>query len=312
MATSLALMSRLASMLIMVIIGILIVRLNLVREADSRPLSTIVVYVLQPALIIHAMQLELTPERLREFTFGVVFCILTYIVWILLSKILRRFCHITPVESATLIYSNAGNLTLPVVALVFGEEAVFFASALQIPFNLFIWTHGNMTISGEKTFRLRKVLLNSNIIALIVGLLLTAFHVTLPEVVDTTIVSLNNAVAALSMLVIGMVIAKSSMREIFLKPRAYLIVLGRLILFPLAAMLILYATGIMRLHPEFIPVASALFVGLSAPPASTVSQLAVLYDNEPVNASIYNTLGMFLCLVTMPLVLFVYQVMFAS
>ncbi|MBQ7505826.1 MAG: AEC family transporter [Lachnospiraceae bacterium] len=310
MATSLTLMGKLASMLLMVILGIVIVRLKLVKETDSKPLSAIVVYVLQPALIIHSMQLTLTPERIRAFVFGLIFCVAVYVVWILLSIVLKKPFRLHAVDQATMIYSNAGNLTFPVVAMVLGEEAVFFVAALQIPFNLFIWSHGNQIISGEKKFHIRKVLLNSNIIALAVGLLLTAFHVELPDVLDTTITALQNAVAPVSMLVIGMVIANCSLKEIFGVKKAYLVLFGRLILFPAVAMLLLFATGIMKRFPEFIPVAMALFVGLSAPPASTVSQLAVLHDNHPVEAGTYNTLGMFLCLVTMPLMLFLYQLLF--
>jgi predicted permease len=78
----------------------------------------------------------------------------------------------------------------------------------------------------------------------------------------------------------------------------------------MVAMILLYATGIMKRIPEFIPVALALFIGLSAPPASTVSQLAVLHNEHPVEAGTYNTIGMFLCLLTMPLILFLYQLMF--
>ena len=310
MQTSLALMGNLATMLIMVILGIIIVRVKLVKEEDSKPLSAIVVYVLQPALIVHSMRLTLTPERIRAFVFGLLFCMAVYVVWILLTVILKKPFRLNPVDQATLVYSNAGNLTLPVVAMVLGDEAVFFVSALQIPFNLFIWTHGNQIISHGKKFQLKKLLLNSNIIALAIGLLLTAFQVELPEIIDTTLLTLRNAVAPVSMLVIGMVIANCSFKQIFGMKKAYLILLGRLIIFPMIAMGLLYLTGILQRFPEFVPVAMALFVGLSAPPASTVSQLAVLHQEHPVEASTYNTLGMFFCLLTMPLILFLFQLLF--
>ncbi|MBO6215172.1 MAG: AEC family transporter [Lachnospiraceae bacterium] len=310
MSTSVALMSKLASMLLMVILGIIIVRVGLVKETDAKPLSAIVVYVLQPALIIHAMELELTPERIKRFAFGVVFCICVYILWIFITEVLKKPCKLLPADIGTLIYSNAGNLTLPVVAMVLGEEMVFYVSALQIPFNIFIWTHGNMTMSGEKSFNIKKILLNSNIIALVIGLLLTAFNIRLPEIIDTTISTLNNAVAAISMLVIGMVMGKGSKMPVSTIKRAHILNAGRLIIFPMIAMVALYATGVIRRHPEYAPVAMALFVGLSAPPASTISQLAVLYDEQPYEASAYNTIGMFLCIITMPLILLVYQMMF--
>ena len=310
MATSLALMSKLASMLIMVIIGIIIVRIGLVRSEDARPLSAIVVYVLQPALIINAMQLDLSAERIRGFLFGVIFCTLTYCLWISVCHLLKKPLRLSPVDIDTIIYSNAGNLTLPVVAMVMGSEMLFYVSALQIPFNLFVWSHGQMIISGDKHFSLKKILLNTNIIALFIGLILTAFHIELPDIIATTVSSLNAAVASIAMIVIGMVIGHHPLKELFMIKKAYPILAGRLIIFPLITMLILYATGIMQAHPEFVPVALALFVGLSAPPASNISQLAVLYDEEPFTASAYNTIGCFLCILTIPLVLLIYQMLF--
>lgn len=312
MATSLTLMSKLASMLLMVILGIIIVRIGLVKEEDTKPLSAIVVYVLQPAMIIHAMQFELTSERLHGFIFGVLFCTAVYVVWIAVSIGLKRLFALKPVDIGTLIYSNAGNLSLPVVAMALGEDMVFFVSALQIPFNLFIWTHGNMIMSGQSKPNLKKIALNSNLLALWTGLLLTFFHIELPEIIDTTISSLSATVGPLSMLVVGMVMANSDFMDIIKNKRGYLLLLGRLIVFPMIAMLLLYATGFMRAYPEYVPVALALFVGLSAPPATMISQLAVLYDEEPREASIFNTMGMFLCLITMPFILFVYQFMFGA
>lgn len=303
-------MAKLASMLLMVILGIIIVKVKLVKETDSRPLSAIVVYVLQPALIIESMQVDLSSGRLRAFVFGIIFCSAVYVVWILLTVILKKPLRLNPVDQATMIYSNAGNLTFPVVSMVLGADAVFYVTALQVPFNLFIWTHGNQIIGKQKGFHLKKILLNTNILALVAGLLLTAFKVELPDIINTTIHSLHDAVAAVSMLVIGMVIANCSFKQIFGMKKAYLVLAGRLLIFPMVAMILLYATGIMKRFPEFIPVALALFIGLSAPPASTVSQLAVLHNEHPVEAGTYNTIGMFLCLLTMPLILFLYQLMF--
>ncbi len=310
MATSLLLMSKLTAMLIMVILGIIIVRMGVVKEEDTRPLSAIVVYVLQPAMIIHAMQLELTPERLRGFIFSIIFSTAVYVIWIVLTIILKKPLKLMPVDQATMIYSNVGNMSLPVVAMVLGDEMVFYVGALQIPFNLFLWTHGTMILSGQTKPNIKKLLVNSNLIALWVGLLITAFGIEMPDVIDTTLTTLNNAVAPISMLVVGMVIANSSFRQMFVNVKAYLLLAGRLIIFPLIIMVLLFFTGIMKRFPEFIPIAMAIFIAFSAPPASMVSQLAVLYDEQPREAGIYNTMGMFLCLVTMPLMMFVYQFIF--
>lgn len=310
-------MSRLISMLISVIIGYIIVRIGLLRSKDSKPLSTLVAFVLQPALIIHAMQIELTPDRTIGFIFAVVSTSAIYLFWILLTRLLKRPLKLHPVDETTLCYSNVGNLMLPVISMVLGDEMVFYATALQIPFNLFIWTHGSATMSGRKTgtegkgiISLSSVLLNSNIIALAIGLLLLVLHLQLPEILYNTAETLTGAVAPVSMLVIGMVIAEKDLRQIFLDPRAIGITFGRLVLLPMLTMFIFAMTGILQRMPAFIPVMQVVFLCLSAPPAATVSQLAVINDEEPVRASTYNTLGMVFCVLTIPLMNLVFQTLF--
>ena len=321
MATSLTLMSKLISMLLCVIIGYVVVRIRLLKASDSKPLSTLVAFVLQPALIIHAMQIELTPERTAGFITAALFTSAIYILWIVMTKLLKKPLSLAPVDETTLCYSNVGNLMLPVISMVLGEEMVFYAAAIQIPFNLFIWTHGASTIGGGSpdgessqalpfTARLVKILRNPNLIALTVGLILMILGLSLPEILYTSAEYLTGAVAPVSMLVVGMVIAEKNLKQIFLWPRAWGILLGRLIFFPAATMLLLAAIGIPRIMPQYVQVLQVVFLCLSAPPASTVSQLAVIYDEEPFKASAYNTLGMFLCIVTIPLMNLLYQALF--
>ena len=307
--TSVVLMSKLLSMLIMVCLGIVIVRIGMVSSDDSRVLSSLVVYVLQPALIIHAFQLEMTAERLHGFLFTLAICMGVFIVWIILSFLTQKPLGLDSIDRTTLVYPNVGNLTLPVVEMVLGEEMLFYVAALQIPFNLFMWTHGISIISRENRLDFKKMI-NSNLIAMFIGLVIFFFDIPLPDVIDTTILTLNNAVASLSMIVIGMVIGNRSLKHIFLQKRAYLIVLGRLIGMPFIAMLALYVTGLVRHFPNYAPMLQAVFMGLCAPPASTISQLAVVYDDKPFEASVYNMLGTFLCVLTIPLMNLVFETLF--
>ncbi len=303
-------MEKLVSMLIMTGIGILSVRCGLLKTSDSRVLSALIVYILQPAIILNALNLTLTRSLLRAFLCGFLFSCLVYLLWILTAFLLKKPFRLSPVDMDSFIYSNVANLTMPVAAAVLGGEAVFFMTALQLPFHLFMWTHGYSLMSGQKGFSPGKFLKNPNIIAMGAGLLILFCRIPLPAVVSDTISLLSSAVAATSMILTGIVIADSNLRRIFLEKRAYLILFGRLIAFPLLAMGVLYLSGFLRRFPEFIPVFQAIFVGLCAPPAATVSQLAVLFDREPVQANIYNMLGMFLCIVTMPAMNFVFELIF--
>ena len=312
MNTGLILMSKLMAMMVMVIVGYAAVKLHVVESKDSVTLSRLTVYILQPCLICRSVQIDLTPERLTGFLCALILGISTYLIWIALLGLLKKPLRLDAVDRCSLIYSNVGNLALPLINMILGSEYVFYASALQIPFNLLIWTHGNSIISGERHLHFRKIVLNPNIIALITGLLLVLLRIRLPDVIDTAMEGLGNMVGPCSMLVIGIVITKSNLRRIFADKKAYAISLGRLLVMPASLLLLFTVTGIFTQHPELKPVFQVCFIAFCTPPGATVSQLAVLHNNKAYESSVYSVLSMALCIVTMPLMLIVFQTLFGA
>ena len=312
MSTGLVLMSKLMAMMVMVAVGYAAVKLHVVESRDSRTLSRLTVYILQPCLICRSVQIDLTPERLNGFLCALILGIVTYVFWIAALGLLKKPLRLDAVDRCNLIYSNVGNLALPLINMILGSEYVFYASALQIPFNLLIWTHGNSIISGERHLHFRKIIFNPNIIALVTGILLVLLHIRLPDVIDTAMEGLGSMVGPSSMLVIGIVIAGSDLRGIITNKRAYAIALGRLIVMPASLLLMILASGILMKHPELTPVFRVCFIALCTPPGATVSQLAVLYDKKAYESSVYSVLSMALCIVTMPLMLMAFQLLFGT
>ena len=306
----LALFSKLTSMMLFVIVGFILVRIHLLKVEDSQPLSTLMVYIMQPCLIINAFQIEITPERLHNYLIAIVFSSSAFILWILLTLILRKPLKLSPVVQATLAYPNVGNLILPVVSMVLGNEMVFYASAAQIPMNILFWTHGAIILQDSKKINWKKIFLNPNLIAVTIGLFLLVTRLKLPEVIATTITGFSNAVASVSMLMVGIVIAKSDLLDLVRFKKTYLVIFARQILCPLAVMLVLFLTGIPGRHPQIIPILTTSFIGLCAPPASSVSQVAILYDECPEEATRYNVMGMVFCVVTIPVMVACFQAVF--
>ena len=305
-----ALFSKLTSMMLFVVVGFVLVRLRLLKVEDSQPLSTLLVYVMQPCLIINAFQIEITPERLHNYLAAVIFSTSVYVLWIIVASVARKALHLSPVTEDTLIYSNVGNLVLPLVAMVLGDEMVFYASAAQIPFNIFFWTHGSIVIQDSRQINWKKIVLNPNLIAVFIGLFLLVTKIRIPDIPMTTITGFSNAVASVSMLMVGIVIAKSDLLDLIRYKKTYVVLFGRLIIFPLIAIAALYVSGLARRFSEYLPALMTVFIGLCAPPASSVSQLAILYDKTPEEATRLNVMGMFFCIVTIPLMVGIFQTIF--
>ena len=163
---------------------------------------------------------------------------------------------------------------------------------------------------GDSRIIWKDVLRNPNVIAFLIGIFLLLTGIPLPGPVGTAVDMMASAIGAVSMLVIGMSLAGGSLKEIMTFRRAYPILLIRLIIFPLLALGVLYVSGFLPRHPEFIPVLRISFLAIAAPPAANVPQLAALYDRDPVPAGIYNMLGNLFCILTIPLIDLAFSTLF--
>ena len=310
MNTSLLLMNKLFSMMLIAAVGFTTVRTGLLDAEDSKRVAKLSLYVLGPCLIISALQVELTPERLHGYIAALVFSLLVQTGFIGLGSLLRRLGFINVVEEMSVIYTNCGNLILPIISMTMGPEMVFYGSAYQLTFNLLFWTHCNTQMRGDSRIIWKDVLRNPNVIAFLIGIFLLLTGIPLPGPVGTAVDMMASAIGAVSMLVIGMSLAGGSLKEIMTFRRAYPILLIRLIIFPLLALGVLYVSGFLPRHPEFIPVLRISFLAIAAPPAANVPQLAALYDRDPVPAGIYNMLGNLFCILTIPLIDLAFSTLF--
>ena len=94
--------------------------------------------------------------------------VLIFVTWLLGDKAL----HLSPVERASMIYSNSGNLLMPLVAASMGQEWLFYTCAYMGALQVFVWTHGESLICGAPRINFKKALGNLNVLAMAVGFVL--------------------------------------------------------------------------------------------------------------------------------------------
>ena len=310
MELSLTIMTNIAAMLIWCGVGFLAVRIGLLKSSDSRPVSTLCVYVMIPCVLVSAFQIELTEERLFAFLAAFLFSMIVQAVWIVLVRLARKPFRLNSIDRMTLVYTNCGNLIIPLVSMTLGSEMVFYTSAYNVAFSIFLWTHGISVVRSETSFQIKKVLLNPSLIAIGTGMCLMVFRIKLPGILNTAMNGLGSMVGPASMLSIGMVIGGIDLKTVFTTGKAYLLSLGRLIILPGLTIFGLWATGVCKRWPELVPVLMIAFLSAAAPSSTAVSNLAVVYDNHARESGIYSVMTTLFCILTLPLMLLLYQLVF--
>ena len=307
MDLALLLGKHITSLLLMLLAGVALVRFKVLKPGQEVVLNKVLLYAVVPCSLVGGYQMECTPERLAALGIALGGAALFFLMALVISRLLRRPLRLEPVEEASLIYPNCGNLILPLAAALLGREGTFYASGYMVVMNFFIWTHGRRFISGEKG-DWRKVLLNVNLISVFIGLALFLLRVSLPEVLLNALSGMGSMMGPLAMVLLGMMLANTPLKGIFAQPRAWLLSLLRLVAIPLVPLLLLALTGILK-NDNVRGVLLVPRLQGAAPCAATVSQFAQLYNKRPDWAGSVNILSTILCVITLPLMAALYQIL---
>lgn len=310
MELSLLLAEQIFAMFLTMAVGYLIVKIGLLKEKDGRVLSNLVVYICSPCVIIDSFQIEMTDDKIQGLLLAVLAAIFVHIVMLAGTWLLDRIFHFNNIEKASIIYSNAGYLIIPLVGAVLGSEWVFYTTAFILVQTVLMWTHCNNLISQEPQKDYRKIFLNPNVIAMFAGLFLFLFQIRLPGVIGIGVSSFGQMISPTSMLVIGMAIGNVKLCWVFRQKRAYLICFFRLILYPLLGVAVFGILGKTGIHPDLEYILMIVLLATAAPAAAMVTQLAQIYDKDVKYASVINVMSVIFCIATMPMMVLLYEMFY--
>lgn len=307
MELSFLLINQITVQFLMLAIGFLLTKTGILQEKEAMPISKVILYVVLPCSIINSFQIEFAPELRDKLLLSLVAAIIGNISSILFAYIVRKPLKLNDIETASVGYSNCGNLILPLVAATLGPDWVMFACIFMFVQSLLVFTHGQSLIRGVKHFNPRQIFLNIDIIACVVGAILMFLHVKLPSVIFTTFNGFGSALAPLSMLIIGMAIGHTNFKNIFTNKRIYLVCFLRLIAFPLLMILIIKITGVAYIFDSAKETLLIPMLAMSSCVAALVTQFSQVYNKDVVYASSINVMSVLFLIVTMPCIVMIYQ-----
>ena len=136
-----------------VVVGYIAGKLGYMGETFDKRLSKVVIDITCPALILSsAMTGELPDRRYILPLLGI--SVLTYAlltgVALLLPRFLTKKKDDEGVIGFAMMFGNVGFMGYPIVASIFGHEAVFYAAVLNVVNTFTVFTIGTMLVVGKK------------------------------------------------------------------------------------------------------------------------------------------------------------------
>lgn len=206
------LIKKTTALFLIMCMGMLLVKKGILNAGDSRVISAISIHLILPCVILNAFQVEFSPEVKEGLFLSLAAAVIINVGLIVLVTIFSGILRLDAVEQVSVIYSNAGNLVIPIVSAILGSEWVIYSSVFLAVQMFLIWSHGKMVLCGEKKPDLKKVFANINMLAIALGILSLISGLHFPGPVKDAIDSVGGMVGPLAMLVTGMLIAGMDFR----------------------------------------------------------------------------------------------------
>ena len=289
-----------AIMLILISVGILCAKTKLISAASNKDLSKFVLQVVNPVVIFMSYQTDYRTELVRNLLLTFVISLGVMTAAILLSYVLvrRKEGRESEIERFSSVYSNCGFMGIPLVNAIYGDEGVFYLTAFITVFNLIVWTHGVIMISGEKDFRqVVKVFHSPTIIAIVLGIITFFLRIRLPGPAAEALGLIKEVNTPMAMIVSGVTIAGTNVKKMLKNYRVYYVCLLKLIVVPLIiAVPLALLTGVEE------RVRMTILVAAAAPPATMCTLLSLRYGKNSIYASEIFAAGTILSIGSLPLV----------
>ena len=269
-----------------------------VLSADARkPLSNLLINFVLPCNIITSFMMEFNEKILFDCLAILIVSVCIQIFVIFTSKYF--YPHTSDAQMPVLRYgtivSNAGFMGSPIAQGLYGDQGLLYASIYLIPMRAVMWSFGVTCFTGTKGKGvIKKILTHPCIIAVFLGMILMISQISLPKGIEQTIRYAGNANTALSMIVIGNILAEVRASEIW-DFKAWWFCIVRLVIIPLLVLISCKFAGI----EELVKQVSVVLAGM--PAAATTAILAAKYDSDAHFAAKLVFLSTLLSMLSVPL-----------
>ncbi len=195
--------NNIAAVFLIMGVGFAANKVGMLPEEANKYLSPLLMKITTPCLILANIASREVEEGMWGDVFKALGCFALYFVvfcflgWVLCAKMMKlkghEDCGVYMMLFATI---NNGFIGLPITLAIFGEDALFYMALFQITLVLYIFGPGILQIHyGEKktgSTSMLKAILSPVIIAAILGVLLLALGIKMPEMIHYSYRRLKN------------------------------------------------------------------------------------------------------------------------
>ena len=266
--------------------------------------SNLMMYLVSPIMVVNSFIRPFEKQECFNWLISLLLGTAVTVIFMGIAKVMfpdKDDPEHNGINRFAVVFSNAGFIGIPLVQASLGVDGVFYMVGFIAASGLFMWSTGAKDISGGKyQLNLKNILITPTMLGTYAGLFIYLLQLPLGVILTDTIGYISNLNTALSMIFIGLLLADVAIKDLFNDMRIMKVALARLIICPLAVIVVGFALNLI-FPQKYILIIMTLLVGSAAPSASATAMMSNIFGNDDVYAGKVVSTTTVLCILTIPL-----------
>jgi len=295
--------NSLISLALCIAVGYFCRRRQLFNDTHTAGMLELLVKVAMPCAVFMSLMRPFSTALLLEsiatfFITGAIFLI-GGVLGLGVARLMKASLQERQSWRFGLTFGNIGFMGIPVITAVFGYEGLFYVAMALAAFNLITFTIGIKIFDTQgttKTSPLQIIIKNPALAGTILGFIFFLTGLRLPAPIQGGVQLIAYMNSPLSMILIGALLAKQPLKETFTDIRVLPPNAVKLIVIPIASLLVLR---------WFVPnpvMLGTIVTLMAMPPAANTAIFAEQFGGGSVAATRLVIVGTLLCVITVPLI----------
>lgn len=284
----------------MMLIGAWLKKRGIIDDNGKRCLTDLCVNIVIPCNIFKSCLIEFNMGIFKSCSLLLLSAIILQVLCLLLNKFI--FNRYEPQQKKVLQYCTivpmSGFLGNPIAEGIYDELGVLYTSIFLIPMRIVMWSVGTTYFVADAKIEKKKVIKNvlthPCLVAIYLGLICMITQVQLPSVITSTVKYIASCNSALTMFIVGTILADVKISTIFNRDTAIFSVF-RLAILPAVA----YGLGLLLGLDSVSHGVSVLMTGM--PAGATAAIFATRYDSDAPFATKCVVMTTLVSMLTLPL-----------
>lgn len=292
------------TLLVLLIIGYVGAKFGYFGGDFDRKLSRIVINITCPALILSSAMTGKLPDRqfiLPLLLISTISYTLLTVIGFLLPRYITKRHSDRGVMGFSMIFGNVGFMGYPVVATIFGYEAVFYAAVLNVVNTLGVFTIGTILLTDgigiDKERFQKKVLYSTPMLASYLTMAIVALEINnTPTCISRPLSTLGNFTIPAALLIIGSSLSNIPIKKMLGNVQIYLVSFIRLLVLPIVVYYITKALG----FSDFVDNINTLVIAMPVATYGTI--LSLKYGRDITFITQVTFITTLLSIITIPII----------